>query len=758
MKRTHDYRIAGLAISLIGGLLTPAALAREGFTLTSVVPDDVFIFTAVQHNPERAFVEEYWGEVIAALKETGVGEDAMALVGSLLGDSQRAEVDRLKEKAKRLLEGVDFSGLKRGEAAFAERISLPESGGSGVSARPPDIVWLIRGAEGTAAKNYEGLVAILREIVAEVNKAADTEVLKVNTAPRMGAKVATLMSPEVGPAMSLSVASHGEMIIITLGEPILEDVLNLVNGKGLKRALGESPRFKQAFEKLPPAEDMMSFFDMQMLLRSVHGLVDFVLAEVKSDIGDVRRDQPLSPEAKELASKAHIAYKSKDYKQALGYMQKAHELAADNSTVMYNLACFNALLGAKDDALTWLEKSVDAGFYSPSHIAEDTDLDSLRGDARYTAALAKAKELAAAQSSEKRDWIGVVDRLVKRLMDVPGLIDYVASVEHTEGYSTHSDCNTVLVADASDKPFYSVFGRRQPLTNFERYLPKETISFSVNAGVDLNALYGFIEDTIRQVGPKGQEILTKWEAVQEEVGFNVKKDLLAWIDSELIQMTVQQPMGTATVAMLKVANEETAREKLAAALNALSTGLQEAVQQNPMLAMLAIQSSPATHEKLPGFHSVTIGMQPQPAVLGVSGGYAIFGTSADAVALCLATAAGEHPNVKKNSQAMDEAVLPNGAFRSMSLTDMRTLGQEISEVVGAVGMMGGMAAMAIPDPQGQQMLSKVLQLLMKLGPVAQKIDFYKSSASCTTFDGRVWQTHGVTNYKSPAERVAKSGS
>jgi hypothetical protein len=176
-----------------------------------------------------------------------------------------------------------------------------------------------------------------------------------------------------------------------------------------------------------------------------------------------------------------------------------------------------------------------------------------------------------------------------------------------------------------------------------------------------------------------------------------------------------------------------------------------------MMAMVAIQSSPSTHEKLPGFHNVTFGMQPQPGTLGVANGYAIFGTSADAVALCLATAAGEHPSIKKNAQVMGEALVPDGPFRSMSFTDKRDLGKNISEILGAVGMMGGMAVMAIPDPQVQQALNKVLQMIMKVGPVARKIDFYKSSTSVATFDGKVWRTRGATNYKSPTERVSAAG-
>ncbi len=74
--------------------------------------------------------------------------------------------------------------------------------------------------------------------------------------------------------------------------------------------------------------------------------------------------------------------------------------------------------------------------------------------------------------------------------------------------------------------------------------------------------------------------------------------------------------------------------------------------------------------------------------------------------------------------------------------------------IGIAGMVGGFASMAIPDPDVQKILTKVLQIVGKLGPVAKKLDFYKSEASVTTFDGKGWHEQRVTNYRSPEERVA----
>ena len=93
------------------------------------------------------------------------------------------------------------------------------------------------------------------------------------------------------------------------------------------------------------------------------------------------------------------------------YTQKAYEIAPSSSLVMYNLACFHAMTGNKEEALTWLEKAVDGGFYSPNHMAKDSDLDSLRDDPRYEAALAKATDQARGEGAEKGELFDRINRM-----------------------------------------------------------------------------------------------------------------------------------------------------------------------------------------------------------------------------------------------------------------------------------------------------------------------------------------------------------
>ena len=759
IARLFNRRATSAAICLSVLLVSGVKARGDEFTLISAVPDDVFVCVAERGNAEREFVEQYWQEVISALCASGIGADLMGMVGGLMDGQDQGELDRLTELAERLYEGVEWGAMAGGELVFAERLADASRLGDPMAVGTPDVVWLMRGHHDGAEKNYAGLVAILETIVAEVNKAAEKEVLAVARSSSRGASLASANLTDSngrGPFLPITVGRRDDVILITLGQRMLDDVLNLLAGTSDKTALSATPRFKAAFASLPEAEDGLTFFDMQNMLTSLRGIGDLVLGKMgPHGPGDQTLNTGQNSEATAISNEAFATYQSGDTEKALEGMLKANALAPADSRILYNVACMHALLGHREEALTALEGAVDGGFHQPEHMADDPDLDSLRSDPRYIAALANAKQ---GPSGDKAK-VQMVKRMIDRILDVPGMMDYAATVLHTDGYSTYSDSVTVLTEDAKSNPFYPVLGNRGPLANFDRYLPAETVSFSISGGIDLDALYTFIEDTVRMVGSEGEVLLAQWEVIQKEIGFDVRKDLLSWIQGDSVTVTTEGEGGVATVWLLKVSDEAAAREKLAAALEAIPAGMSKltALNPNPMMAMMTIRISPTTDDRLTGFSSIFLPMQPQPMVAGVADGHLIFGSSEEAVVTCLATAAGEHPNLRENPQIMAEALVPSGSFFSMTLQDRRNIGQEIAAGLGMVSFVGGMGAAFVPDPQAQKVIAGITQIAGKLGMVALKVDFYKSVASNTTFDGRTWRSRSVTHYRSPAERTAAAG-
>ena len=668
------------------------------------------------------------------------------------------------------------------------------------------------------------------------------------------------------PNISLSVARHGDVVAITFGDTILNETLSLLDGRGIKPALTSEPRFKAAFAALPPAQTSLVFFDAQALMASLRGIFDAVAGELQEkpedmilnvsqrgqavelsheavacclrhdyeeglrlmeqahqtapqdsrilynlacahalnghreealaclqkavdggfyapqqisqdpDLqiirGDPRYQAALAKAAQYVAKnyahdtilnstqrgevhalniKAWSAYDQQDYQRGLELVERAYEIAPEDSRVLYYLACFHALLGHPDKALDFLNRSVAGGFYCPHHITNDPDLESLRGDARYEAALVLARtRVTEVRAHGKNGPPALVLHILNGLMDAIGIVDYTAAVSSADGYTVRTDSIATLVPGAEQHAMYSVITKCDATASFDRYLPKETLSFTVSGGVDLKAVYAFVENLLREAGPTGDELLAMWEQLQKESGVNVQEDVLSWINGESVSVTLEDGQGS--VWLMKVNDEQKAREKVSAAIEFLTARLPELIAKNPLLGMLTASTSPTMHEQLEGFQDLRFVMSPEPIVWGVADRRLIVGTSADAIALCLATARGEHPGIRENPRVMAEALVPAGSFVTVSLTDQRNLGNEIADAIGMISMVSGTASAFIPVPSMRPILAKITAMLGKLAPVARKIDFFKSTAAQTTFDGQMWHTQTLTHFVSREER------
>lgn len=74
---------------------------------------------------------------------------------------------------------------------------------------------------------------------------------------------------------------------------------------------------------------------------------------------------------------------SREHAGAIQAFEQAIQFGYRKPTSLYNIACANAMMGNRDAAFAWLEKSLDAGFNVEDYINGDEDLDSLRSDPRF---------------------------------------------------------------------------------------------------------------------------------------------------------------------------------------------------------------------------------------------------------------------------------------------------------------------------------------------------------------------------------------
>jgi tetratricopeptide (TPR) repeat protein len=520
--------------------------------------------------------------------------------------------------------------------------------------------------------------------------------------------------------------------------------------------MADSPRLRAALERLPAPEDELTFFDMQNLRSDLDamfaGLFERVVAQ---QVVDQLRNTGNNTEAVALRQKGIEVYQADQYEQALELMEASLEVDPTDSTTIYNIACLHALLGRNEQALEWLDKSVEAGFHAPAKISSDEDLTALRGDPRFEAAVARAGELAGPTGGEE---LTIARGLLDRLLDSMGILDYAVTVTSTDGHSTYSDSLSVLVEGAQGNPLYPVLAGGTPIEDFARWLPRETTSFTVDSSLSIQAGYAFLRDTIQGIGPIGEQGWQAWEDAQLEMDFVVEEDLLSWMGPTSVQASLDLDGGAGWILLMEALDEEAAREGLDWALELIPEMIAELAAQAPPLAMLQMRVSPTQNAELEGFHDVSMGMMPQPMVFGVRDGWMMMGASQDAILAAMHTASGEHESVRANEALMGKLLVPDGPVQSIRFTDHSGDAQEAVAILSAVTMGGGMVASQIPDPDEREIVSQLLRMVGKLAPVIAKIDFYDSSASYTRFDGQAWTTHGVTHYVPPAPVGEGGGS
>ncbi|AKQ68319.1 hypothetical protein A176_005231 [Myxococcus hansupus] len=120
-----------------------------------------------------------------------------------------------------------------------------------------------------------------------------------------------------------------------------------------------------------------------------------------------------TPEAKKAAAEAYGLSMKGDNAGALPLYRSAWAGGVRGQNMAYNAACAAALVAENEEALTWLDRAVDEGFFDTKHLQQDEDLASVRSLPGY-AALEQRVVAAEAKQYEAAD-PALRDELLKRM-------------------------------------------------------------------------------------------------------------------------------------------------------------------------------------------------------------------------------------------------------------------------------------------------------------------------------------------------------
>jgi hypothetical protein len=612
-----------LAVALALTVVLPAARAKgiEDFTLTKAIPADAFLALHARDHEGKEFVNKQFARVWEEVERVHFDRDLKRLFKSIRAEGlpPGTEPEGFEEQWQQMYDlwtAVDWASLGKREFAMGMKLGFPTT----------EFVLLFMPPQDQLKDSFEGLGGVLKTLVG-----LSPESFQLTTQEDGETVIHNVAVVNAAFPVSLTLARHGEVILVGFGPTICEQTLALLRGEG-GEPLASSARFKEAFQKLPTPTDELVFCDIARLMGQLRMVVNGAMAMVEAS--------------------------------APAEGEEGHE-----------------------DFLKW-----------------------------------KA--------------------LPDKILDGLDIFEYSAGVTRTDGMKTTADSITVLRDDAPSRALYPVIANNKPLADPLKYVPENAGEFSVCSGIDLPALYQAVMKVIREDVPGGQGVIDGLETMKAESGWDLENDIIGWIGGGFMSFSVPGPTPYSPsdfVVMLSVRDEAKAREIIDRLVALIEPML---VSQNGSIVDAEI-------EGVEGFKTVVhpmLAMLPigKPTI-GVKDGWLFIGSSPDIILTTTEVAAGKLANFSKNERFLKEGIPPEGSVTSLSFTDLTKLGEELGSILQMVPIIGMMAPDLMKDPKMQSLLS----IVGKAGRVVRKLDFFQSSASRTTFDGKMFVTKSIITYREP---------
>jgi hypothetical protein len=383
------------------------------------------------------------------------------------------------------------------------------------------------------------------------------------------------------------------------------------------------------------------------------------------------------------------------------------------------------MVAAPDTEMSWVDIHALVG-----------SIESLVGTA-----LDMAEQQAPADTSEILQVRTILDRLFQEVSIADRSI---MSVSWDHSFRMVTESVTLVAADAERSFIYRAIANQGTFENFDQYVPADATNFAFNSGANFGELYDGIKAMLVDTIPDAREGFTEFESnLQSELGIDFRADVLGWISGESISVTLPT-FGTQpnNAIMLRVSDATKALDAISGALGFLDDTLrtqgQAGLVMNPASGRLGEM----------GFISVMhpyLGMAQMMPVIGVHDDYLAIGFTAKSLDAVYAAAAGDKPTILSNEEFQANGLVPDGPATSISYNNLDNAVMAFQQqMMMVIPMMSVVAAQA--GPEGA-VINRISMLANKVVMSLGKLDFFKASASVTTFDGSKWHTRTVLTYK-----------
>jgi len=257
----------------------------EQFTLGRYIPADAWMVVHGAHNPERAFIDDYWSDVWRAAMAIRLDRDLVMLVQHDAPPEQQARTLMHLDKTHEMLRRVAWRDLVAKEALFAES---PAHGGLGY-----DYIFLTRGAAGSGQRNFQHIVELVKQGIPIVEKTFDIKILEHRRKTPQLELVA--LGAATGEAKrrryTVFLVRRGDIIGAVVGGRSFKKVRKLLDHEGQAESMLDNPRFTKAVTEVRPPTDTIMFFDLRGFMSDLCHMCDAITVSIEKDGKKIRPDR-----------------------------------------------------------------------------------------------------------------------------------------------------------------------------------------------------------------------------------------------------------------------------------------------------------------------------------------------------------------------------------------------------------------------------------------------------------------------------------
>ena len=348
-------------------------------------------------------------------------------------------------------------------------------------------------------------------------------------------------------------------------------------------------------------------------------------------------------------------------------------------------------------------------------------------------------DMAAATAGDNPDAAGAIS-IVRTILDEVGRIGPIASTSRAQADGVSSETKIPL-AQKDGPGFLEKLLRDQEPVPVARIVPKDARGFFMTAGVNPVTVHDAIVALIRERIPSAPAVLDRWDRIQEKIGFNLREDLLSWIDGgcAAIQLPRGQSGTCGCVLVLRLEDEAKAREKLMTAYEKAKAFLESRGQTIELAEVPELGDS---------FRELRIGAFSRcHPVIGIPGKALIIASSTDALKRVAATFRGEAPGFDE-SPAFAALGFTKDPVYTAYYQDIRESFRDLADLTAGAGFVLSL----LPREKDTRPLLTLGSILTKLGTFLRAIDLGVDRGGWDVYDSEKHEirSHQAGRIKAPA--------